>query len=127
MTQPFRRGASSIKSLTLCLLFAIVLILPLTSCKGNGHSSDPRLRQIDEMLDAQLPQGSQKSRVAVFLSSQGFPQQDSNDTHTIVAIVHHVDTETLRPATARVTFHFDPSDRLKSYELVQAPDSLPQR
>jgi hypothetical protein len=31
-----------------------------------------------------------------------------------------VDSDTLQPATARVTFHFDASDNLKSYELAAA-------
>jgi hypothetical protein len=126
MTQSFHRAASSIKFLSLCTLLGILLILPLSGCKGKGHTSDPRLRQIDELLDAQLPEGSLKARVAVYLSSQGFPLQASNDPGAIVAIVHRVDTETLRPVTALVTFHFDARDKLQSYEIVEAPDSMPQ-
>jgi hypothetical protein len=126
MTQSFRRAASSIKFPTVCACLGILLILPLAGCKGKGHTSDPRLRQMDEMLDAQLPEGSLKARVAVYLSSQGFPLQASNDPRAIVAIVHRVDTETLKPVTALVTFHFDARDKLQSYEIVEAPDSMPQ-
>jgi hypothetical protein len=126
MTQSFHRAASSIKFPSICAFLGILLILPLAGCKGKGHTSDPRLRQIDELLDAQLPAGSLKARVAVYLSSQGFPLQASNDPRAIVAIVHRVDTETLRPVTALVTFHFDARDKLQSYEIVEAPDSMPQ-
>jgi hypothetical protein len=75
------------------------------------------------MLDSQLPAGTAKSRVIFYLSSQNFLVENTGDARTIVAIVHHVDTDTLQPATARVTFHFDASDNLKSYELVVAAGS----
>jgi hypothetical protein len=123
MTQPLHRTTSSIKGSSLCALLGLLLILPLDGCKARGHTSDPRLRQIDETLDAQLPEGSTKSRVVVYLNSQGFPLQPSNDPHAVVVLVHHVDTETLKPITALVTFHFDAGDKLESYELVEASDS----
>jgi len=108
-------------------LLGVFTILALAGCKQSGHSSDPRLKQIDEMLDSQLPAGTAKSRVTFYLSSQNFPVENTSDPHEIVAIVHHVDTDTLQPATARVTFHFDARDNLKSYELVTAAGSVPQR
>src|SRR6267378_2274610 len=94
--------------------------------KQSEHTSDPRLRQIDEMLDSHLPTGTAKSRVSFYLSSQGFPLESTSDPHTIVAIIHHVDTDTLQPSTARVTFHFDAGDNLKSYELVTVAGSASQ-
>ena len=75
------------------------------------------------MLDSQLPAGTAKSRVMFYLSSQNFPVENTGDARALVAIVHHVDTDTLQPTTARVTFHFDASDNLKSYELVTAAGS----
>jgi len=69
------------------------------------------------MLNAQLPQGTPRPRVIFFLSSQGFPIENARDAKAIVGIVHRVDTNTLQPETARVTFHFDASDKLMSYEL----------
>ncbi|HEY6270043.1 MAG TPA: hypothetical protein VIX11_17210 [Candidatus Acidoferrum sp.] len=78
------------------------------------------------MLDSQLPAGTSKSKVSFYLSSQGFSLEASNDPHALIAIVHHVDTETLRPATARVTFHFDARDNLTTYELAAAPGSASQ-
>ena len=87
-------------------------------CKGSGHTSDPRLRQIDEMLDAQLPAGTARARVVVYLNSQGFSIEDSKDPHALVAVVRHVDTEKLQPVSASVTFHFDAEDKLKTYELA---------
>ena len=78
------------------------------------------------MLDAQLPAGSSRSKVSFYLSSQGFPLESTNDPHSMIAIVHHVDTDTLRPETARVTFHFDNRDNLTTYELAVAPGSTSQ-
>src|SRR2546421_11730400 len=106
-------------------LLGVFTILALAGCKQSGHSSDPRLKQIDEMLDSQLPAGTAKSRVMFYLRSQNFPVENTGDARAIVAVVHHVDSDTLQPATARVTFHFDASDNLKSYELVAAGGSAP--
>ena len=100
------------------LAVTALLFLPASGCKQSGHTSDPHLRQIDEMLDSQLPAGTPKSRVMIYLNSQGFAVENSNDPHSIVATVRHIDTETLQPVIASVTFHFDAEDKLKTYELV---------
>jgi hypothetical protein len=111
---------------TFCLLCAFsILILP--GCQQGKHTSNPRLRQIDDMLDAQLHPGATKARVTMYLNSQGFAIENSNDLHIVVAIIKHVDIDTLQPETARVTFHFDANDKLLSYELVPAPGPLQQR
>ena|SRR6202140_605603 len=114
---------STFPSLAGLFLLGVFALLALAGCKQSGHTSDPRLRPIDEMLDSQLPAGTAKSRVMFYLSSQNFPVENTGDARAIVAIIHHVDTDTLQPATARVTFHFDASDNLKSYELVTAAGS----
>lgn len=106
-------------------LLGIFVLLAVAGCKQNAHTSDPKLRQIDEMLDSQLPQGTPKSRVSFYLSSQGFTTEPSSDDHTVVAIVRHVDTETLQPTAAQVTFHFDAADKLISYNLDPATVALP--
>ena len=121
-----RRTTTSVNFFRSSLLTFVLLTVGLSGCKTSAHTSDPRLRQIDELLDSQLPQGTPKSRVIFFLSSQGFPLQNARDEKAVVAIVHRVDTSTLQPATARVTFHFDANDKLKSYELEPAADSPPQ-
>jgi hypothetical protein len=117
---------SSFPSLAGLFLLGVFAVLALIGCKQSGHTSDPRLRKIDEMLDSQLPAGTSKSRVSFYLSSQGFPLESTSDPRALVAVVHHVDTDTLQPATARVTFHFDASGNLKSYELLFAGSSVPQ-
>jgi hypothetical protein len=117
---------SSFPSLAGLFLLGVFAMMPLAGCSQGRHTSDPRLKQIDEMLDSQLPVGTSKSRVSFYLSSQGFSLESAADSHDIVAIVHHVDTDTLQPATARVTFHFDASDNLKSYDLVSVGGSTPQ-
>jgi hypothetical protein len=114
---------STFPSLAGLFLLGVFTLPALAGCKQSGHTSDPRLRPIDEMLDSQLPAGTAKSRVMFYLSAQNFPVENTGDARAIVAIVHHVDTDTLQPATARVMFHFDASDNLKSYELVTAAGS----
>jgi hypothetical protein len=107
------------------LLTCAVLLSSLLGygCRKNPHTSDSRLQKIDEMLNTQLPPGTPKSRVEFFLSSRGYSIEHSSDKGSLVAIVRHVDTDTLQPAIARVTFHFDPNEKLLSYELQSAPDA----
>src|ERR1700675_1357681 len=113
----------SYPSLAGLFLLGLLAMLTLAGCKRSGHTSDPRLKQIDEMLDAQLPTGTSKPKVSFYLSSQGFPLESPRGPRAIAATVHHVDTGTLQPATARVTFYFDAADNLKSYELVSVGGS----
>jgi hypothetical protein len=105
------------------LLICPLLLLTTSGCsKHASHTSDSQLRKIDGLLDTQLPAGTPRARVGNFLSSRGYPLEPARDSRTIVAIVRQVDTETLQPATARGTFHFDERDKLLSYNLIPAPD-----
>ena len=107
-------------SLVMCLVVAA------SGCQSNSHTSDSRLRKIDGTLAAQLPKGTARARVEFFLRSRGFPQQTSANPNDVVAIVRLVDTETLQPATARVTFHFDSQDKLTTYDMQAAPNDASQ-
>jgi hypothetical protein len=80
------------------------------------------LRKIDEMLDAELPKGTNLAKVNWFLSERGYPTETVAKPNTIVARVRLIDTDTLQPANARATFHFDARNQLTSYELEAAPD-----
>lgn len=115
---------SSRSRTSLLCLFALLSSGGL-GCMGCKHTWNPRLRQIDEMLDKQLPKGTSMARVNSFLNSRGHPIESSGDKHTIVAVIRHIDPETLEPATARVTFLFDAEDKLTTYDLSQAPDAPP--
>ena len=110
----------------LLAFLVIVLALAMPGCQSNSHTSNPRLRKIDEFLSAQLPKGTSRTRVNFFLNSRGFTEEYSSDPKAVVAIVHLVDTDTLQPATARVTFHFDPQDKVITYEMQSAPDAAIQ-
>jgi hypothetical protein len=106
--------------------FAMALALATSGCQSNSHTSNPRLRKIDEMLAAQLPNGTTRTRVQFFVHSRGFIEEYPADRKTVVAVVRLVDTDTLQPATARVTFHFDPQDKLTTYDMEAAPDTSTQ-
>jgi ATP-dependent 26S proteasome regulatory subunit len=108
-----------------CLLCACSVLI-FAGCRRGKHTSNARLRQIDDMLDSQLHPGVTKGRVIAYLSSQGFPVEQSVDPQSVVAIVRHVDPNTLQPETARITFHFDAHDKLLTYELVPASGPLLQ-
>jgi hypothetical protein len=102
---------------------ALSLAFSMYGCKSNAHTSDSRLQKIDEMLNSQLPQGTPRSRLKFFLNSRGYRLEDSPDKNSLVAVIRQIDTATLQPVTARVTFHFDLNDKLVSYELEAAPDA----
>ncbi len=124
---PRRRNPAPRPAILWPFLPAACVLLFLTfatyGCKHSAHTSDSRLQKIDEMLGAQLPVGTARPRVAYFLTSRGYKLEDSPDKSSLVAVVRHVDTDTLQPATARATFHFDASDKLISYDLQPAPDA----
>lgn len=98
------------------LCFAIFF----AACRSNRHTYDPRLRKIDELLNAQLPAGTPRGRVEYFLSARGYEREDAADKTLVRALVRHVDPDTLQPAAAHVTFHFDSSGQLTTYELQPA-------
>ena len=102
---------------------ALFLAFSVCGCKSNAHTSDSRLEKIDEMLNTQLPRGTPRSRLEFFLNSHGYRLEDAPDKNSVVAVVRQIDTVTLQPRTARVTFHFDVHDKLVSYELEAAPDA----
>jgi hypothetical protein len=107
------------------LLACAVLFSSLSAngCSRHAHTTDSRLQKIDEMLNTQLPPGTPRSRVEFFLSSRGYSIEHSSDKGSLVAMVRHVDTDNLQPATARVTFRFDSNEKLLSYDLQSAPDA----
>ncbi|HXR33026.1 MAG TPA: hypothetical protein VN830_04940 [Verrucomicrobiae bacterium] len=83
---------------------------------------DPQLKPIQEIIQAQLPQGSTTDRVATFLSVRGYELETPEKPGTLVAIIRHIDTQTVRPVTARVTFYFDANGRLNTIEMVRIPN-----
>jgi hypothetical protein len=121
-----RNSASPSADLRPYLLLACAVLLSSLlgyGCRRNAHTSDSRLQKIDEMLNTQLPPGTPRSRVEFFLSSRGYAIDPSHDKSFLAAVVRQVDIDTLQPATARVTFHFDSNDKLISYDLQSAPDA----
>lgn len=101
--------------------FFALLAIAGAGCKGRSRVSDPRLQKIQDMIDAQLPEGTPRARVEFFLHSRGYDSESSQDGKTIIATIRHVDEETLQPVTARVTFTFDPQSKLSSYEIAASP------
>jgi len=108
-------------------LLLLLCVLCTDACKkGTEHTSDPKLKGIDTLLNAELPAGTPMTRVTYFLNTRGYELQEAHGSHTVVAVVRHVNTETLQPEAARVTFHFDAQDKLLAYDLEPAPPQLMQ-
>jgi hypothetical protein len=97
----------------------VMLVFCLAGCQKTLQVDDPQLKPIQEMLESQLPVGSSEATVIQFLSSRGYATEPSEKPGTIVAIIRHIDTEKLMPVTARVTFYFDASRKLNTFEIVR--------
>ena len=59
----------------------------LGACDTSKHTSDSRLRGIDEMLDAELPKGTNVARVNLFLNERGYNVENPGRGQTVVAVV----------------------------------------
>jgi hypothetical protein len=96
----------------------------LCGCRGGrtAHSLDPRLRTVDEMLSANIREGMTRAQVLNLLKSRGYQFEARPDMASLRVVVRHVDADTLQPVVAHATFHFDPYDKLVSFELQLAPD-----
>jgi hypothetical protein len=101
------------------LAAAAILVALLVGCQRALRVDDPQLRPIQQMLETQLPPGTSEDRVTIFLSARGYPIEPSEKPGTLVAIIRHIDTERVQPVTARVTFYFDATGRLNTFDLVR--------
>lgn len=98
--------------LVLCtLLFAPV------GCQKVQRMSDPQLKPIQDMLDAHVPVGTPEANVVTFLNNRGYPVLPAGKQGTIVTAIRHIDTQTVTPVTAQVTFYFDANHKLNTYEM----------
>jgi hypothetical protein len=131
MTAATKRSltASIVGHVNSAVLACLLLVgLLAGGCKSSAtHTSNPRLKQIDQLLNQQLPPGTPQSRVIFFLQSRGYPADPADGGRAIVATIEHVDVETLRPSAARVTFHFDAQSKLLTYDMVPTEPSAVQR
>jgi hypothetical protein len=101
------------------LLIALVALAGFSAgCKQQpGENSDPQLKPIQEMLQQNVPIGTSDATVQAFLSSRGYTVETPDKPGTMVATIRHIDTQTLQPVTARVTFYFDANGKLNTYEI----------
>jgi hypothetical protein len=107
------------------LALPLLLLLSFGCNDPYHHTADSSLRQIDEMLNTDLPKGTTKQKVVLYLTSRGFEPETLLDRNAIVATVSHIDTDTLQPSSAEVTFSFDSGNNLISYEMHSANTVLP--
>jgi hypothetical protein len=121
-----RRHPFSASQPALALLATVVCIVALLAgCKSDPHTSDPKLKPIEKLIDQELPPGTTRDRVAYFLKTRGYDSAPQESGDKLIATINHVDLDTLQPVAARVTFHFDSTDKLVSYDLAPAPIAGP--
>jgi hypothetical protein len=101
------------------VVVALLGLFFLAGCKKTVEVDDPQLKPIQEMLQTALPTGTTEAAVNQFLSARGYPTVPNHEPGTLVAIIRHIDTEKLRPVTARVTFYFDANGKLNTMEIVR--------
>jgi hypothetical protein len=107
------------------LLLVGFLAWSVVGCAPHGaHTSDRRLTEIDQILGKDLPAGTSLARVLYYLKARGYLLEQAEDHAHLRAVINHVDSKTLEPSAARVTFDFDARDKLVTYHLVAAPDAL---
>lgn len=123
MTLSSSRDKSNACFSLLLLFFFLLLCLALGACKKAvaPHTSDPQLEGIDQLLAKELPPGTTMDRVVRFLHVRGYEMLDAAQPHTVVAVVHHINPQTIQPEAARVTFRFDKDLKLLTYDLQPAP------
>lgn len=105
-------------------LLVAFFLLVVAGCGPKGaHTSDARLREIDAMLAKDLPPGTPVARVVYYLKLRAYTLENAGDQRHVRAVVNHIDTKTLEPSAARVTFAFDEHDKLVTYTMEAAPDA----
>lgn len=116
LSRPAQKRLSHLKVMYL-LLAALAFAC---GCKQKpAEVDDPQLKPIAEIIQTNLPLGTSDAAVNHFLAVRGYPTETSQKPGTIVAIIRHIDTATVKPVTARVTFYFDANGKLNTYEIVR--------
>jgi len=117
------------KTMQVCLV-VLCAVLGTAGCSQQEQirTSDPHLKPIQATLDEQLPPGTPEISVLTYLNNHGYAVLPEGKQGTIVTSIRHIDTETVQPVTARVTFYFDPNHRLKTFELQRTfNEPIPQQ
>ena len=111
------------------LALAALLLTGLNGCEKTLVTKDPKLKPIQEMLARSLPPGTPRSNVSLYLASLGYSEDAIEKPGTMVTIIRKIDTESMEPVTAKVTFYFDANGKLNTFELQRmmnqpAPEPL---
>jgi len=125
------RSSTTILSLRCSALraFSTILfgLLLLTGCQKTTRTDDPQLKPIQDMLDQGLPVGTPEANLITYLETRGYTIKPAEKQGTVLAIIRHIDTQRLEPVTVRVTFYFDATHRLNTYEMQRTlNEPIPQ-
>lgn len=99
-----------------CVVVALVsLFVGLRIYVNNQQKVNLTDDQVRQMIDTALPRGTARSAVRNFLTTQRWEHRD--DGFTTQAMIRDAKHNFLIRKDIQVQFHFDPNDRLISYEL----------
>jgi len=102
-------------------------VLCAAGCQKTPRTDDPQLKPIQDMLDAEVPPGTPEANVLTYLDTRGYPILPTGKQGTIVAAIRHIDTQTVTPVTARITFYFDANHKLNTFEMQRTfNEPMPQ-
>lgn len=99
-------------SVVLALVSLLVSLRIYINRQEKVNLTDDQVRQ---MIDSELPRGTQRSVVRKFLAGKGWPHGDEGST--TLAMIHDAEHSFLIRKDIQVRFQFDPNDRLISYDL----------
>lgn len=117
------RTINATKNLALAALGAVLLLAGgLGGCQKTLVTRDPALKPIQEMLEKSVPLGTPRANVAQYLASQGFPEERTDQPGVVIATIRKIDTERMKPVTARARFYFDANGKLNTFELHRIPN-----
>jgi hypothetical protein len=91
----------------------LALLVFVAGCRKSVRTDDPRLKRIQQMLDAQVPPGTREEKVRQLLKSKGYLVFPTQRPGTIVAVIPR---EEVDAREARITFYFDANGKLNTFE-----------
>ena len=94
------------------LVSLIVAFRIYVNSKQKVNLTDDQLRQ---MIDSELPCGTNRSAARKFLAGKGWPHGDGGST--TLAMIRDAEHSFLIRKDIKVRFHFHANDRLISYDL----------
>src|SRR6266852_1085077 len=103
-------------------VFLLPILLLFSGCQKTLRVDDPRLKPIQELLDAKLPPGTTQDQVISFLNERGYVVVPPEKKGTIITIMLLAEAPQKPPIVGRVTFYFDANGKLNTFAIRRPAD-----